>query len=908
MPAVHDFIKGMDLGASEVRKISITLALMSVFSSWGAYALGIGDIRLHSSLNEPMNAEIPLVTSDTEELSDIRVTLASPEAFARAHLDRNYLLTKLRFTAKKNPNGSYVISVSSKEPIREPFLDFMIEIYWPEGRLLREFTVLLDPPDSFQEATAANNEDDVSEPEGGGRFAGQPEDRPPSLEPIPEKPRRRILADTGRSVAAKEEPMGNVTGTSYGPVNRNETLSSIASQFQYPNLSPRQMLLALYRANPQAFYKPSMDALKAGATITIPDQDSIGRILGTTGFTQEPQKNGRPSTNAKTQATEPPEEASTESQLTLLAPSESKSSSEPATTVKKGKTGKSKEDLAIELADAAKQENESFRKRLADLDQQLSAMQRLLASKDEQIAALQAQLRPPAKEGQQAAPLTAAMPPHPPEETAPPPSASQVVAPANPQVGAPTPEMPNVSPPVIPKAPEVRPTPQSATRPAMEQPPLNKPPRATTNPPAQKKPVESTMPAKEEGILANLLDQPYYLIGGATGLLLLGVLWQFRRRRSLIIEDTESILTLTEKDKGFQQKQATPEPSIIVPNASEQSSVFRSSFLSEFTPSDFDALGGEMQEVDPISEADVYLAYGRYKQAEDLILGSLAQNSERDDCWLKLFEIHYATENAQAFEQYAQQLAPSHMEAKPDFWEKIVEMGRELCPSSPLFKYSAPLSPEPNALSSSTPAEPKKDAEEDVYLFSPDDDGLESYDYPANWAHSAESAKNEPAQDVGSAVGYDFFSTDESEDDKIKPSRKPTGVSTPLDVESKISLHQVQAFPAEEAIETPDESMEDMLAKLGTLSESESLRTVSEEKLTTIPDIDSMQNGGLVGEEEGVYPSEEYDDFGSKLDLAKAYYDLGDAGTAQTILQNVLELGNSEQKSEAKALLDKFTI
>ena len=118
---------------------------MSLFAPWGAHALGIGEIIVHSALDESLNAEIPLVTSNDEDVSDIRVTLASPEAFARAHIERSYSLTKLSFTTRKKPDGRLSIFVTSKNAIREPIMDFIVEVYWPQGRQLREFTALLDP-------------------------------------------------------------------------------------------------------------------------------------------------------------------------------------------------------------------------------------------------------------------------------------------------------------------------------------------------------------------------------------------------------------------------------------------------------------------------------------------------------------------------------------------------------------------------------------------------------------------------------------------------------------------------------------------------------------------------------------------------------------------------------------------
>ena len=134
-----------------MRKLSTTLAMMSLLAPMGASALGIGDIKLRSALNQSLNAEIPLVLSGGDSLADVKIALASPEAFAKAGLERHYFLTKLRFTAVQKPDGGYAIEVSSNDVMREPFVSFLVDVNWPRGRVVREYTVLLDPPATFSD-------------------------------------------------------------------------------------------------------------------------------------------------------------------------------------------------------------------------------------------------------------------------------------------------------------------------------------------------------------------------------------------------------------------------------------------------------------------------------------------------------------------------------------------------------------------------------------------------------------------------------------------------------------------------------------------------------------------------------------------------------------------------------------
>ena len=124
---------------------SKTLALIGLLTPLGASALGLGEIRAQSSLNQVLRAEIPLVLSGNDRLENIRIRLASPEAFAQAGVERQHGLTQLRFKPLARPDGRHVIQVSSRDAITDPFLDFLVEVESPQGTVLREFTLLLDP-------------------------------------------------------------------------------------------------------------------------------------------------------------------------------------------------------------------------------------------------------------------------------------------------------------------------------------------------------------------------------------------------------------------------------------------------------------------------------------------------------------------------------------------------------------------------------------------------------------------------------------------------------------------------------------------------------------------------------------------------------------------------------------------
>jgi len=647
---------------------------MSLLAPMGASALGIGDIKLRSALNQSLNAEIPLVLSGGDSLADVKIALASPDAFAKAGLERPFFLTKLRFAAVQKPDGSYAIEVSSNDVIREPFVNFLVEVNWPRGRVVREYTVLLDPPATFAEQTLVNpNAPSVVErPADGYRQTAEIQASPRESQPRPS--------------SESEKPFN---GSEYGPVKRDSTLWEIAKQVNHdPGITQEQMVVALHRHNPQAFYGNTPDTLKAGETLKIPDREFILQITSSQARDELYRSNGGRAgklasrTNDKQAsdvAAEPAAAQPTQAQLKLLAPSDAptKGKGEEAVATTTDNAGKAKGEIALEVVETVRQENEDLRSRLTQLERQLTEMHRLLTLKNEQIALLQEpQAQQPSTESSKKAPpdpeqLTARTAPI--QETQKP--AEAIAQPESPQPAQATaaPETTQPSQPaaaVLAEEPKPAPPQPAAAVPAEG-------PKA-----APPKPAPAPPPPEQSGFFDNLLDQPAYF-GAAGGLILLAAIpWLIARRRAAMIEETESILLATENESLQRSKAGESSFDSTLP---EPATAAKTSFLSEFTPSDFDALGTETDEVDPISEADVYLAYGRYKQAEDLIRNAIEQYPERDECKLKLLEIHYATENREAFEHYAQELKVQGKDGNPDFWENVIEMGRELCPGNSLF-------------------------------------------------------------------------------------------------------------------------------------------------------------------------------------------------------------------------------
>src|SRR6185295_10730839 len=232
----------------------------------GAWGLGLGDIELQSALNQPFQAQIVLVSATPDELAGLKVALAGEDAFHRYGLDRAGYLQQLQFRIVTDRYGRSVVQVTSRESIAEPFVDLLVEATWPRGRLLRQYTVLLDPP-VLLPAPAAPTPVQPAET----RRVEPAEPAAPITRPAPPPPRRPEPAPEAAPVAppapSTPTPVPRATSNSpegtYGPVQRSETLWAIAERFRPDGVSMNQMMVALFEANPQAF-AGNMNVLRVG--------------------------------------------------------------------------------------------------------------------------------------------------------------------------------------------------------------------------------------------------------------------------------------------------------------------------------------------------------------------------------------------------------------------------------------------------------------------------------------------------------------------------------------------------------------------------------------------------------------------------------------------------------------------
>lgn len=367
-----------------VRKLALAVSLAVGSLPLSVYALGLGGMQTHSALNEKFKADIELVSVPKGALDTLRVSLAPAEVFSRIGLERSLFLTRLKFEPMRLKNGKAIIRVSSNEPIREPFLDFFVKLDWPNGQLVREYTALLDPPVVTKRSA-------------------------PKVAAATRKPGKAAVTTRPAAPSARVE-QARAEGE-YGPVQANETLWEIADSLRTDGISIHQMMMALYKANPDAFLNNNINLLKKGRVLRVPSPEEvtgIGRKQAVSEFQQQTEawmsNAGQAAAAAPqerqveetTEAGVAPDSEGEDVQLKIAgAPAEESASTEAEQAVsdlevEAGGTDLRQRMLLLEEeAETARQESVQLRTEMESLQQQLEDTQRLLQLKDEELARLQ---------------------------------------------------------------------------------------------------------------------------------------------------------------------------------------------------------------------------------------------------------------------------------------------------------------------------------------------------------------------------------------------------------------------------------------------------------------------------------------------------------------------------------------
>ena len=614
----------------------VRYSLASAFLWWSqAFALGLGDIRVDSALNEPLRAEIELLAASPDALANLKITLAPEATFAHYDLDRPSFLGELTFqvisTGRAEGN---VIRLTSLSPITEPFVIFLIEATWPSGRLLREYTVLLDPP-TF---TAPSPRPAVAPPVRTPPADSAPIERQATRPP----PERAPVSDTSFSPAAGEAVV----------VQPGDTLWGLALQMRPDSrLTINQTMLAIFAANPDAF-GGNMNLLKAGARLRMPSADQIVAVDRGAAQREAAQQHAAW------------DSSDTRTSLTLVPADE-----EPTA---RGDAGMA--DTADETPPLTREQ--AILDRIAKIEADaVPSEPSLIEIRNNELATLRNELAN--IRGDVYEPPVAAMT----EQPASGGGVEEAVTAAEPES-----EGERFPDPDVSAAANDRTVAEDTSTPA--------PRRAQPEPSLGER-------------LIGWASGVYAMIAYAVLAVLLVLAWSVRRNRS--DGDAEAWRSLAADDPDTTMtgdsaaRLSVPEGGLVVEE--QQAQIAESEDTTESpalaaedgASGSFDSLEDSLEDTfssntavnldqsDPLAEADFHMAYGLYDQAADLINGALEVEPERQDLLSKLCEVYFVWGNRDAFVDAASRLKGAIGSDESAEWDKIVIMGQQIAADNALF-------------------------------------------------------------------------------------------------------------------------------------------------------------------------------------------------------------------------------
>ncbi|MGZ9045831.1 MAG: FimV/HubP family polar landmark protein [Telluria sp.] len=851
-------------GMGKTMSIFRTGALLALFlAASAANAAGLGKLTVNSALGQVLNAEIDLVSLQPGELDSLTARVAAPEAFRDARIEYSPSLRLLRFSVERRATGQAYLKVTSVAPINEPFVDVLIEVTWPAGRIQREYPILLDPPGYSQSRVTA--------PSVAAAPASRAPETPPASAPAASSsaPASAPSATPSSGPSAQAElastPPGSpretaASGDTYGPVQKGETLRKIAEETKPSDVSLEQMLVALYRNNPSAFVSNNMNRMKAGQILKVPTSAEVAQIErkdanqeirthvadwrayreqvagGVASLPPRSDSSNVAAGRVASAAVTPPAPPSAEPKDVLKL---SKSEAAKAASAKGGGAGTASQDRLNALQEEVTAKDKALREsqsRVADLEKQIRDMQRLLELKGAAPA------KPDSKVATAPAPLPVPAKPEPPKPVDAPKPADTKLA------DAPKPAELKVEPPKPAEPPKVAEAPKPA------------PPKVGAAP--------KKAPPPPKSFTDELLDNPWYLMAGVGGLAALGIgAFLFARRRK------------DRAEAGPSSSMTSAFPSDLKPDSTTGKSggglvdTGNSSFLT-----DFDKTGPgtvDTDEVDPVAEAEVYIAYGRDAQAEEILKEAMARDKGRHEIALKLLEIYHARKSATAFETVAKELKGAVGDTHP-LWQKAAAMGAQIDPNNPLYVGAGGATATYTAMA---PAAGKPDVDFDI-----DTTASASATAPApDFDLDLDAKKAETTNTPASSSGLDFdMSTSAPAPAAASAAPKEDKPSFDFDLSGL-------DFPGSKPAASGGTDLE-----VDPTRPAPNTSAASQASGLDLADLSLDSPGDAGGGGEAV---------GTKLELAKAYLEIGDKDGAREILQEVAKEGSSAQKEEAQKLI-----
>ena len=955
----------------------------------GAYpltsgAIGLGDIRSSSHLNQPLNAKIELLSVNTQEAQQIQVKLASVDVFNRVGIDRPAYLNSLKFSSTIQ-NGKPVILVSSNQPIKEPFLNFLLEVSWPQGQLLKEYTVLLDPPVLMQAASALdNNAASIrAEPKATGFVKRAPENND-NVTPASNPATKQVKLSTPPHLTNKANAPQPATKKSKYRVKSGDTLYKVAARVKTSGVSTDQMMLALFRANPKAFNNGNINSLKAGSTLAVPSTDNAQAIATNTAqqavrqhYTEWKQFRKKlagqtvaqqalstpPSTTVTTQTTSPPPATDTVKAKTahlevLGGESESQASQKVAAAGKAQIAQLEKQlSLAQESLLSKKRENTELRSRVTDLQSLVEKKERLITLKNEQLAQLQASILKSGK------PVNSNPVKTDTANSSDTPTQSENTAKNS--NSANTPIQPEINQPAVDP---VAPIDNSRTH--SESQPANITPETTDTAKANLTPAQIAEHRRisdlslntdnkddaispdgfknEENNLLNLLSSPITAAAGAGAILLLLLAWLLlARRQEKVANDSDLMASLDNFDDTFKtlDDEVTSKGNSTDSKAQSSENFFRN--IDNATPEQKNAKSdtaltsassANNTDDDILQEADVYIVYGLHEQAEAELKKAIKEHPQKLEYRQKLLENYLASDNKTAFDQQAEELNRLQGQNKKQIWDKVTEMGFKINPDNLLYKAAKPADFDPKTTEESKTqtqeANSKPNTQESenssnaavpsaLTLIDTQTEELSKQ----NADFSLDSLEKELDTKSVSSQNEDF-NLDELEKELDAKSVSKQGEDFSLD-----KLEQELDTQTDNTNQSKHKSNSDNVIDFESMLNEEEKRS-SDNKLSLASlNLNVDSNSGIdrilpkgtpytnnANDEKNIFSEEEDDilafldlpdeDFdlheahiSTKLELARAYLDMGDIEGARSTLEEVIVEGSDDQKREAEDLL-----
>ena len=652
------------------------VALLGTLAGNPAHALGLGRITVQSALGEALRAEIDVPEITVEEAASLRVGVASADAFKAAGLEYTAAVVDVQVSLQKRPDGRSFLRLSSSRPVTEPFVDLILEASWASGRVVRDYTMLFDPPNLRQAAatpvapTAPVFSRPAAPPAAGTASPpSYPSTPPPAQAAVRSAPVARAQPSVPKARLAAPATSGQKVA-----VKRGDTASKIAAQNKPASISLDQMLVALLKSNPDAFIGGNVNRLKSGAVLDIPAADEIGAVpaseASSTIIAQARDFNdfrqrlasGVPATqvDGATRQAGGKVQANVEDRAAVTATPDKLTLSKGAVQGKAAAEDKITKDKQAKDASS----------RVAELTKNLGDLSKIAgvspaAPATAPAAAMPASaVKPPVVPGVQVAVSPGITP-----VAASPVSTATAAAVSTASVAAlattssaaitPTAAVPSVT---VANAPVV-PAPAASV------------PTASASAAVKKPAVAPPPPPPEPSMIDELTSNPMVLPGLGLLLALLAGLgfYRYKKRNEQPSVDSSFLESRLQPDSFFGASGGQRIDTSEGGNATGSSLVY--------SPSQLDAAG----DVDPVAEADVYLAYGRDLQAEEILKEALRTNPTRVAIHAKLLEIYAKRRDLKGFEVIATDALKLTQGNGPE-WAYICELGRDIDPVNPMYQ------------------------------------------------------------------------------------------------------------------------------------------------------------------------------------------------------------------------------